>query len=226
MSKNLSAVLVATRIQRRLKTPVPMLPFGEKTVLRQTLDTYLQAGFEEIVVVLGYRGSEIQESLGSLPESVRFVHSSDPEESFDSMAKRGIQALGSPKGVALGLGDQVLLSGDLLQRLAGAFSDSKAGILIPTWGDQIGLPVFLKPALAEEYSKAPAGTQMWDLLKAHGDKVEEYPTGHQSVLQHIADLEDYHKRLEAAGHPLPEQAGHGEKTAVPQQADTDGQPQD
>ncbi len=206
MSKNISAVLVATRIQRRLKNPIPMLPFGEKTILRQTIDAYLEAGIGEIAVVVGYRGSEIQESLGSLPGSIRVVTSPDHEEPFHSMFRRGYQALSSPKGVAVGMGDQALLQGELVAKLAAAFSAGKSRILLPVWSGQIGMPVFMDPSLADEFASMPPHSELWDLLTAHKDEIQEYPTSHRSILRHIEDTEDYYGMLEMAGLPVPRAA--------------------
>lgn len=220
MTKNISAVLVATRIQRRLKNPIPMLPFGEKTILRQTIDAYLEAGIGEIAVVVGYRGSEIQESLRSLPGSVKVVISPDPEEPFNSMFRRGLQALSAPKGVAVGMGDQALLPGELIARLAAAFSAGKSRILVPVWSGQVGMPVFLQTQLAEELAKMPAGSEIWDLLTTHKEDIGEYPTSHISVLRHIEDMEDYHRMLEMAGHALPQPVEENAAAAAPQREET------
>ncbi len=206
MSKTISAVLVATRMQRRLKNPIPMLPFGEKTILRQTIDAYLEAGIGEIAVVVGYRGAEIQESLGPLPGSVKVIISADPEEAFGSMFRRGLQALSSPKGVAVGMGDQALLPGELIARLAAAFSSGKSRILVPLWSGQVGMPVFMDPSMADEFANMPPHSELWDLLTAHKDEIQEYPTSHRSILRHIEDTEDYYGMLEMAGLPVPRAA--------------------
>jgi len=217
MSKNLSAVLVATRIQRRLKNPIPMLPFGEKTVLRQTIDAYLEAGIEEIAVVVGYRGSETQESLGSLPASVRVITGPDPEDPFHTMFRLGYHTLSSPGGVAVGMGDQALLPGELVARLAAAFSEANSGILVPVWSGKIGMPVFMNTSMADEFANMPSHSELWDLLMAHGNEVTEYPTAHASILRHIEDIEDYYGMLEKAGHPVPRAAEAEAAGAGPEQ---------
>jgi NDP-sugar pyrophosphorylase family protein len=53
--------------------PKQILPFGETTVLKRTIDAYIQAGFRTILLVLGYKADAIVADLGGLPEGVRII---------------------------------------------------------------------------------------------------------------------------------------------------------
>ncbi len=205
MMKNLSAVIVASRTQRHLKTPVPLLPFGDTTVLGKTASAYLDAGFSEVILVLGYRGTEIQASLGPLAGKTQILIAPIPDEDFGGLVRRGIEKISSSaKAFAIGVGDQPLLEKDLLENLADKFSASKAKILVPVCQGALGYPVFFDVSLAQEFRRLPAGAETWDVLKAHADEVFDYGTFHTSVARHIEDMDDYHAALAIARLPIPE----------------------
>jgi molybdenum cofactor cytidylyltransferase len=207
MIKDLSAVIVGSRSGRHLKTPVPLLPFGEETVLQRTLNAYLTAGFNEIILVQGYRSSEVQASLGTLANKIQFVGSSLPDEDFGTVLRRGIEKLSpSAKAFAVGLGDQPLLTSELVGQLAERFAAGKSKILVPVCQGFLGHPVFFDISLAAEFKKLPAHGETWDVIKAHGTEVLDYGVYHTAVIRHIEDVDDYHDLLRLAGLPVPEPA--------------------
>jgi molybdenum cofactor cytidylyltransferase len=204
MSKNLSAVVLASRTHRHLKTPVPLLPFGESTVLARTLTAYLGAGFDEVLVVLGYKATEMEASLHSLAGKVRVVASPHPDEDFAGLVRRGMEQLPSScKAFALGIGNQPLLEPALVKELATVMAAKKAKILVPVWQGQIGYPAFFDISLAQEFKALPAHGETWDVIKKHGGEVLDYEVHHTSVVRYVEDMEDYQALLTLAGLPVP-----------------------
>jgi molybdenum cofactor cytidylyltransferase len=205
MMKNLSAVIVASRTQRHLKTPVPLLPFGDTTVLGKTASAYLDAGFAEVILVLGYRGTEIQASLGPLASRLQILIGPIPDEEYGTLVRRGVEKISSgSKAFALGLGDQPLLDKDLLENLADKFAASRSKIMVPVNQGSIGYPLFFDASLAQDFRKTAAGAEPWDVLKAHAGDVLDYAVFHTSVVRHIEDMDDYHEALSIARLPIPE----------------------
>lgn len=56
-------IVLAAGLSSRMGDFKPLLKIGNKVLIEATIDTLLEAGINEIVVVLGYRGSEIQAYL-------------------------------------------------------------------------------------------------------------------------------------------------------------------
>jgi molybdenum cofactor cytidylyltransferase len=205
MMKNLSAVIVNSRAGRHLKTPVPMLPFGDTTILNRTLTAYLDAGFREVIVVLSYRATEVQTSLGPLAGRVHVVSAAHVDEEFGGLIRLGLERISnSSKGFAIGTGDQPLLDKALLTALGDRFSSSKTKILVPVCQGQVGYPAFFDVALLAEFRRLPPQGEVWDILKAHATDVLDYGVFQTAVIRHVDDTEDYHAMLRMAGLPIPE----------------------
>ncbi|MFN8549521.1 MAG: NTP transferase domain-containing protein [Candidatus Eisenbacteria bacterium] len=212
MMKNLSAVLLAGRENRHLKTAKWTLPFGESTVLNRTLDAYLDAGAAEVVVVLASRSDEVRASLGTILSSargskVRLVEASDPEGNSGLLLREGVAAIaGNGRSFALGSGEQPLLTAELLTTLAEAFAAGKKKILAPVCQGAIGQPVFFDASLAKDFARLKNDGDAWEILKAHSDEVNDLHRYETSLIRSIDDLEDYYAMLDIAKLPHPELA--------------------
>jgi molybdenum cofactor cytidylyltransferase len=215
MMKNLSAVIVAARSARRLRTPIPMLPFGDTTVLGRTLRAYLDAKFSEIIVVLGYRGEEIRSSLGDLAGKVVTVQAPSGDEPYSDLLRLGVERLSaSAKAFAVGRGDQPLLGKELLEELGTAYAATKGKILVPTWQGSLGHPVFFDASFAGDFRRLTAPAETWDILQAHADQVEDREVQYLAVVQGIEDRDDYFEALRCAGLPVPEPTRREEPSSV------------
>jgi len=205
MSKNLSALILGTRSGPRLKTAIPMLPFGETTVLNRTLSAYLEAGFSEVIVVLGSRAAEIRESLGPLQARVRVVETHAGEDHFAELVRTGLRALsGQIGGLAIGYGDQPLLTREILVELGEAFRARDVRILVPTWQGHVGHPMYFGASFLGVLRELPPNAAVWELLKAHSAEVVDLEVGYTAVVRGIEDRADYHELLRMAGLPVPE----------------------
>ncbi len=215
MIKNLSAIIVAARSGRRLRTPIPMLPFGDTTVLGRTLRAYLDARFSEIIVVLGHRGDEIRASLGDLAGKLVTVQAPAGDEPYADLLRLGVERLsGTAKAFAIGRGDQPLLGKEILEELGTAYAATKGKILVPTWQGSVGQPVFFDVSFASDFRRLAAPAEIWDVIKAHAEQVEDREVQYTAVVQGIEDRDDYFDALRCAGLPVPEPAPRPESTEI------------
>lgn len=215
MMKNLSAIIVAARSGRRLRTPIPMLPFGDTTVLGRTLRAYLDAKFSEVIVVLGYRGEEIRASLGDLGSKLVTVQAPAGDEPYADLLRLGVERLsGAAKAFAIGRGDQPLLGKEILTELGTAYAATKGKILVPTWQGSVGQPVFFDVSLASDFRRLAAPAEIWDVIKTHAKQVEDREVQYTAVVQGIEDRDDYFDALRCAGLPVPKSAPRPESTEV------------
>jgi len=208
MAKNLSgpvhAILVGRPERRHLRVPKAILPFGDTTVLGRTLRIYLDAGFPQITVVLGYKADTIAATLEPLPANVRLVRNPLHEEGISSFLRVAMRELPpSAGGFLIGLTEQPTLTPELLKELEAAFRASDRPILIPTWQGSLGMPAFFEATFAQRMLALSPKETLWDLIKRHGNEVEDHPTGYSSVVRSIEDQEDYHALLRMAGLPIP-----------------------
>jgi molybdenum cofactor cytidylyltransferase len=204
MSNKLSAILIPGN-EHNLKTPKMLLPFGESTVLRRTLEAYLASDFEEIILVVPDRADEVRESLGPLADRISIQTPADANAQVGIQLRAGVGAVSSSsKGFAIALADQPLLDPELIQDLVRRFGESKKKILVPVCQGTIGHPAFFHSSFLRAFAELPPDGQTWDVLRAHGDDVDDHHLFASAVIRNIDDLDDYHDLLEMAGLPVPE----------------------
>jgi molybdenum cofactor cytidylyltransferase len=204
-SVSIPAILLGGREVRHLRVPKQILPFGDVTVLGRTLRAYLDAGISDVILVLGYKADLIASELGALPPNVRIVKNPLFDEGMGTFLRLGVREIppGS-QGFCIGLGDQPLLTPDLIRELQTAFIEGKKKILVPVHQSSLGLPAFFEPSIAEEILALPPQGELWDILKRHGDDLIDHATGFTSVIRSIEDQDDYHAMLRIAGLPIPD----------------------
>jgi len=199
------ALLVGRPESRHLRVPKHILPFGETTVVGRTMQAYLDAGFDEVILVLGYKADAIAGQIEPLPAKVRLVRNPLFDEGVGSYLRAGLREIGSQIGsIAVGLVDQPLLTSELLREFLEAHRSGGKPILVPVCQGALGLPAFFTKPFIEELSSLSEKEDLWDVIKRHGDEILDHPTGYTAVARSIEDMDDYHALLTMAGLPIPE----------------------
>lgn len=203
--KNLSAILLAGRENRHLKTTKWTLPFGPTTVLGRTLEAYLGAGVDEVILVLGSRAQEILSQLPNLDRRVKVESIDAADAPYGSLIKAGAKAVSSgAKAFCFGSGDQPLLSAERISEVVDRFESTKAKILVPVCQGSVGSPAVFDASYLDTFRKLSDTGEVWDVLQSNGKDVQDYHVFHTSFVRDIDDLEDYHEMLRIAGLPIPD----------------------
>lgn len=72
-SHHINGLILAAGLSSRMGELKMLMPLRGKTVLENTIDSMLLAGVEQIVIVLGYRGQELEELLKKRYVGNRFI---------------------------------------------------------------------------------------------------------------------------------------------------------
>jgi CTP:molybdopterin cytidylyltransferase MocA len=108
------------------------------------------AGVDEVVVVTGYAGREVEQQIESFPVTV--VHNPLHEQGQQGSVRSGLEALSGPFDAVIVMpSDQPLIGTDDLVELISAFKKRPAGhVVVPVVNGQRGNPIVLdEVALAE-----------------------------------------------------------------------------
>jgi molybdenum cofactor cytidylyltransferase len=178
-----------------------LLPFGDSVVIRRVVGTAIDAGVSTVVVVTGHQREQVESVLGGQP--VEFAHNPDYlEGEMLSSIKTGIRHLQrtDTDAVLICLGDQPLLPGWVIQRLAHAYRQNCGEILAPRFGSQRGHPVLIARKWWEAALELPDGAFMRDLLKAHSEAVSFIQVNTDAVLTDVDTPELYRRALTTARH--------------------------
>ena len=191
----ISGILLAAGLSSRMGAPKQLLPFGESTIVETVVDSMLGAKFDEVIVVVGHRASEIREQLGTRPVST--VFNPNYREGMLTSAQTGIRGLQESDAFALMLVDQPFITSALIDRVVDAYVQTDKGIALPSYNYKRGHPVVFHQRYAGEI--LALGTDsggVRTLFKKYSDDIHYVTVDTDRVLRDIDYREDYERALQ------------------------------
>ena len=165
---NWAAVLLAAGAGSRMgHRPKCLIERDGQALIRRTAQSLLNAGIQDLVVVLGHYAQEIAPALAGLPVTV--VINPQPEQGIISSQRLGLQSLSANcDAVVMCLADQPLIETQDITDLLQAFADrpSNTDVVFPQVQGQPGNPVALSTAVRAAVLQAndDFGCQTWRQL--------------------------------------------------------------
>ena len=94
-----SAILLAAGRSRRMGAFKPLLSFGKQTVIESAIANLRAAGVSEIIVVVGWRGDELEKKLAA--PDVFFAINSNPDSPMATSIRTGMYFVGEASAAVL-----------------------------------------------------------------------------------------------------------------------------
>ncbi len=189
----ISAILLAAGESSRMGGDFkPLLKWGTRTVISSCIDNLRRSRVDEIIVVLGFRESEIRSRLAGA--GVQFAINREYRKGMVSSVKTGLSLI-SPRtdGILIALVDQPMVGPEVINPLVVSFGDYEKPISIPTFQGKHGHPIVISRDFEEEIMRldeaAPEGLKA--LLDAHRNEIQEVPVESSLILEDIDLPEDY-----------------------------------
>lgn len=198
----LSVVVLAAGQSKRMGQHKLLLPFGEETILTQTLKNILQARIGTIYLVVGHHKEDIYKVLEQkgLLEEVCIIVNPSYETGQSSSVKSGIQALPEKNGAMFALGDQPLVTPALYQELAQAYRGGRHPLVVPVDAQgKRGNPTVFAPELFPEIAQLQGDTGPRSLLDKYQDRILHVLSQEAGIHFDIDTKEAYEKSLREAG---------------------------
>ncbi len=174
--------------------PKQLLPFGESTIVETVVDSMLGAKFDEVIVVVGHRATEIRDQLGKRPVST--VFNPDYREGMLTSAQAGIRTLQGNDAFALMLVDQPFITSQLIDQVVDAYVQTDKGIALPSYNYKRGHPVVFHQRYAGEILSLDADSGgVRTLFKQYSDDIHYVTVDTDRVLRDIDYREDYERAL-------------------------------
>lgn len=163
------AVVTAAGSAERFGGKKLLTPIDGEPLLDHTIDTLLEGGVAEVIVVVGKDGrAELERDVNAmLDPRVRAVENPDPSRGMFSSIQEGVaQAQGD--AILVMPGDMPFVSAETVRKVIAAY-ERKPAIVSPRYRGKRGHPVALPVSLRDEIRGAKPGATLHDVIHAHTD---------------------------------------------------------
>jgi molybdenum cofactor cytidylyltransferase len=187
----IAAIILAAGQSKRMGQPKMLLPWGKLTVIEHVITTFLNAGIEDLVLVTG--GTQRQVEQVSEPYPVRRIY--NPAYATGEMLSSlqcGLQAL-SPQveAVLVALGDQPQIQEGSVRAITGAYRQSGARLVVPSFRRRRGHPWLVARPLWDEILAMQSPESPRDFLNRHAAEIQYVNVDTPSILADLDTPEDY-----------------------------------
>jgi molybdenum cofactor cytidylyltransferase len=189
----IGTVVVAAGLSTRMGRFKLTLPWDGTTVIGRVVQSLMQAGLEDIVVVTGHRADDVTQALAGLAARTVFNPDYETGEMLSSV-RVGLQALHTQAQAALiCLGDQPQMEVATVRALLAAGSeDGWRRVTVPSYRRQAGHPILLPRGVWSDVL-ATTGT-LRDIIRAQGERIRYVDVDTPTVLADLDTPRDYNRR--------------------------------
>lgn len=191
----ITAIILAAGESKRMGEPKMVLPWGEGTVLSHVINTYLEAGLDDILVVTGGAREKVNSVATDLGAKTIFNPKFSQGEMLSSI-QCGIGAMmNQTQAVLIGLGDQPQVQGRSVQKICNAYRDTLSKIVVPSFQMRRGHPWLVTRPLWEELLGMKSHQSPRDFLNAHREDIHYVDVDDPGILADLDTPQDYQRWL-------------------------------
>ena len=191
--RRVAVIVLAAGESRRMGRNKLLLPWGNTTVLGQTLSNVSAGGFHDVIVVTGHEAEDVEAVAGHF-NPVRLLDNSDYAKGMLTSVQAGVRALPDNVEAALiVLGDQPLIGPATLQALMAAYAAGPQGLVAPVYRGRRGNPVLIDRCYFAELLALPPAAAPRLLLERHTDDLRLLEVTDEAILHDLDRREDYER---------------------------------
>ncbi|MEF8822829.1 MAG: nucleotidyltransferase family protein [Desulfohalobiaceae bacterium] len=191
--KVIGVVLAAGRSTRMGRTK-QLLAYRGRPLLQHVLDSAAQAvQLDRLLLLLGHRASEIRESLELRGADVVFVP--DFRQGQSASMRGGVeeaQRLGA-NAVLFLLGDQPLVSAEVMDRVAAAYREHGNQVVLPVCGGKRGNPVLMDRGLFPQLLEISGDVGGRAILSRYEGAIREVEVSCPGIHADVDQWDDYER---------------------------------
>jgi molybdenum cofactor cytidylyltransferase len=169
-----AGMILAAGTSTRLGRPKQLLPLGGQPLIWQTVNRALEAGLDELSVVIGNEADAMREALAGLP--VRIVENAAYISGQASSLCAGVAALDDEIGAAVMLlGDQPELDPAAIDNVIATWRETGAPVVLTAYRNRQAHPILLDRALFPELLEIEGDQGARDVIRRYQDRVATAP---------------------------------------------------
>ncbi len=187
-----SAVVLAAGMSRRMGTPKQLLRLAGETILEHTLKNVRASAVSEIVLVLGFAADSVEKEIST--ERVKIVHNQDYQHGMGTSLRIGLAAVDARSNAALiVLADQPFVRPETINQLIAYHQESRPQITIPMYKGFRGNPVLLDRSVFAELQSLTGDVGCRAIFGSHVESIRKLPVDDIGILLDIDSQEEYQK---------------------------------
>jgi molybdenum cofactor cytidylyltransferase len=181
-----SAVILAAGASRRMGTQKLLLTLGEETLIRRTVRQVCDAGFDDVLVVLGFAHEKTLAALDGLP--IRNATNAHYESGMGSSFRTAVEHLPDSAAAMFALADQPFVTANEYRTVLDTYRRQAPDIISVRYGEVMAPPHLFQREFFPELARLQHGAR--SLLERHRDRatVLHFPA---DLLVDIDTPEDY-----------------------------------
>jgi molybdenum cofactor cytidylyltransferase len=195
--RRIVAVVPAAGQSARMATNKLLLPWGETTVLGQTLANLCASRVRDVLVVTGHeaeRAEAVARAAG-----VPTLHNPDHASGMLTSVQAAVQALPSAGALLVMLGDQPLVRPETIDALLDAYAVSPLGLVAPYYGGRRGNPVLIDRRHFAGLLALPSDAAPRVLLARHSEDLLRVEVNDPGILVDLDTPEAYEQAKSSIG---------------------------
>lgn len=184
----IAAVVLAAGASTRMGTHKLLLPVAGEPLVRRVVRTVSEAGFDEVLVIVGYEHEKTVAALEGM--GVRHAVNPDYASGMGSSFRTAVGALPDSEAAMFALADQPLVTAADYRRLLDAWRERPEGIVCVRYGDVTAPPHLFGRAYFPELAALVHGAR--PVLQRHAERTRalHFPP---ELLLDIDTPEDYER---------------------------------
>jgi molybdenum cofactor cytidylyltransferase len=198
MASVIPAIVLAAGRSSRMGRAKATLPAGDgHTFLTRIVQTLLDAGVDDVIVVVGHDADLIAGSFSDSGLPARFVVNHDYDRGQLSSLVAGLNAIDRP-GVAaalLTLVDVPLVSASTVRAVIDSYRRTHAPIVRPTSGDRHGHPLLIDRSLFDALRGADPSAGAKSIVRTHASNAGDIAIEDEGAFLDVDTEEEYRKTI-------------------------------
>ena len=194
---NIPGIVLAGGKSSRMGRPKALLPIGPRgeTFFDRVTRTLLDAGVDDIVVVVGADAEAIRAGVRILPAGVRIIDNPNYEQGQLTSLLAGLRAIdiAGASAALVTLIDVPFVSASTVRQLISVHRERGAPIVRPVSKGRHGHPVIFGCELFDELQRANPAQGAKPVVRAHAAEMIEVPVDDEGAFTDIDTREDYEK---------------------------------
>ena len=172
--KKISAVVLAAgKARDRGKPPVACVT-----------ECLLDAGIDDLVVVLGYHAEQARKALQD--KDVKIIVNPDYRFGLSKSLKYGLKIVAQDtQAVFLALGNRPFIKPEIVKQMIRAYKSQGAPIIVPTFSHVRGHPIMFDNLLIPELLKARGNTGGRGVLRHHSREAKQFEVRDADILESV-----------------------------------------